>query len=87
MFKVLPPSLSDHCPINLEISYKRDKDIVNKINYPKLKPSIKWNEQTKEIFLWHINSPEAEKQIAELEKIVDVPLGNIDVATEKLQKL
>ena len=37
--------------------------------------------------MWHINSPEAERQIEELEKIMDDPLDNIEVATEKLQKL
>ena len=85
-FRVFPPSLSDHCPIKLELSYQKGQGTV-KVNYPKLKPSIKWNEKTKEIFMWHINSPEAEKQIEELEKIMDDPLDNIEVATEKLQKL
>ena len=53
----------------------------------KLKPSVKWTDQTKEIFLLNINSPEAEKQIAELEKIVEAPVDNIDIATEILKNL
>jgi endonuclease/exonuclease/phosphatase family metal-dependent hydrolase len=53
-FRVLPPSLSDHCPIKLEVSYRKNKTPRVKVKNTKLKPRIEWNEKTKEIFLKHI---------------------------------
>ena len=43
-FRVLPPTISDHCPIKVEISYKKDKN-KEKVKNSKLKPSIKWKKK------------------------------------------
>ena len=81
-----PPTISDHCPIKLGISYKKDKN-KERVKNSKLKPSIKWNDLTKEVFLRNINSPEAGKLLTELEQIIENPADNLGNATEKLTSL
>ena len=87
-FRVLPPSVgSDHCPIKLEMLYTPGGTLHPKIKNSKLKPSIKWTEQAKEAFLWHMDLPGTQGRLDELEKSIDDPANNIDVATRKLQNI
>ena len=85
-FKVLPPSISDHCPITLNISYTPTAKDTNERLF-QTKPKIPWNENTKNIFNLHINSREINDEINVLEQMIDNPTKNIDSAAEKVNHI
>ena len=86
-FKVLLPSYgSDHCPLNLEVTYKpttgHKKDKLSTI-----KPKIMWNENAKNIFDWHMNSAEMLSEIENLEEIINKQEKGVDIAAEKIRNI
>ena len=85
-FMVLQPSYgSDHCPIILDVSYNPSTSLqYQKEKLTKMKPKIKWDENTKNIFCWHMNSPKLENDINNLENIIDNRSKEIDKAAEKV---
>ena len=86
-FKVLLPSYgSDHCPLNLEVTYKPTTG-NNKDKLSTIKPKIMWNENTKNIFDWHMNSAEMLSEIENLEEIINNQEKGGDIAAEKIRNI
>ena len=88
-FMVSPPSISDHCSINL--SLKVPKDNQRKTKNGSLKdpePQVRWNDKTREIFLNLIEQPTTKNIIQEIDTILDSDENScIDNAVSQLNDL
>ena len=86
-FKVLPPFIgSDHCPLKLEISYNASRELRSE-TLTQMKPKIIWNENTKNMFNWHLESEEMNQEIDLLEKNIEDEEADINSATNKMKKI
>ena len=83
-FQVMDPSISDHCPISMEIK-STHSNIVKNQNTTTLPPTIKWNETTQSILKQQLESKETLQTIQEVHNLLGGDNNNnIDIAVEKL---
>ena len=86
-FEVKTPSLSDHCSLKLRIKIPDEVKPIED-NLEEVKPPLRWNNKTKELFTEVIHSQDTQKKVQNLCQLLEnEDDACIDVAINKINEM